>query len=186
MTMFPPLRLGLVNGWIPILIFYGVFIVILKLFPKETVERLYDRSHWTKQQGTMAGIGLPFALVGMVLILFTPLKIHQPVFFVGFVFYLLGFIGFLIALQNFNTTPLTEPVTKGLYKISRNPQWVLFAITFIGAGLMVGSWTILGLLMVRVIMNHFRILGEERALEIQYGNSYLAFKESIPRYFLFF
>jgi protein-S-isoprenylcysteine O-methyltransferase Ste14 len=186
MALFPPLRLGWLNGWIPIVVFYAVFIVLLKIFPKETVERLYDRSHWTKQQRTISGIGLPFALAGMVLILFTPLKIHQQVFWAGFVFYLLGFVGFLVALQNFNTTPLAEPVTKGLYRISRNPQWVAFAITLIGASLMVGSWTILGLLMVRVIMNHFRILGEERALEIQYGDSYLVFKESIPRYFLFF
>ncbi|MGB2964753.1 MAG: methyltransferase [Anaerolineales bacterium] len=186
MVLFPPLHLGWLNGWIPIVIFYVVFIVLLKVFPKETVERLYDRSHWTKQQATLSSIGLPFALAGMVLILFTPLKTHQPVFWAGSVFYLLGFIGFLVALGNFNATPLSEPVTKGLYRISRNPQWVAFAITLIGASLMVGSWTIVGLLMVRVIMNHFRILGEERALEIQYGGSYLKYKESIPRYFLFF
>jgi protein-S-isoprenylcysteine O-methyltransferase Ste14 len=63
---------------------------------------------------------------------------------------------------------------------------VTFAVTVISISLMVGSWTILALLIVRVIMNHFRILGEERALEIQYGDSYLVYKRSIPRYLLFF
>ena len=186
MTLFPPLRLGWLNGWIPIIVFYAIYIIILKVLPKETVERLYDRSHWTKQQATLSSIGLPFALAGMILILFTPLHINHPVFWMGSLMYVLGFLGFVVALQNFNTTPLAETVTKGLYRISRNPQWVAFAITLIGISLMVGSWTILGLLMVRVIMNHFRILGEERGLEIQYGDSYLVFKESIPRYFLFF
>ncbi len=51
---------------------------------------------------------------------------------------------------------------------------------------MVGSWTILLLLMVLVIMNHFRILGQEQGLEIQYGESCLIYKKSVSRYFIFF
>ena len=80
MSLFPPLYLGWLNGWIPILLFYLIFILLLKIFPKETVERLYDRANWTKKQSRMAQVGLPFALAGMVLVLFTPLKINQPVF----------------------------------------------------------------------------------------------------------
>jgi protein-S-isoprenylcysteine O-methyltransferase Ste14 len=73
-----------------------------------------------------------------------------------------------------------------LYRISRNPQWVAFAVILLGFSLMVGSWTVLALLSVRLALNHFRILGEERALEAQYGDDYLKFKRSVPRYFLFF
>ena len=186
MSLFPPLHMGWFNGWIPILVFYTVFIILLKVFPKDTVARLYDFSNWTKQQENLGRIGLPFALVGMVLILFTPLKVSSPIFWTGVVLYLVGFAGFIISLQNFNSTPLSEPVVKGLYRISRNPQWVTFAITIIATSLMVGSWTAFLLLLVRVVMNHFRILGEERALEIQYGESYLVYKKSIPRYLLFF
>ena len=186
MSLFPPLYLGWVNGWIPILLFYLIFILLLKILPKETVERLYDRSNWTKKQSRMAQVGLPFALAGMVLVLFTPLKINLPVFWVGLALYIIGFCGFLISLHNFNSTPLSEPVVVGLYKISRNPQWVAFAITIIGTSIMVGSWTVFFLFLVRVIMNHFRILGEERVLEIQYGESYLVYKDSIPRYLFFF
>lgn len=186
MSLFPPIQLGWVNGWIPILLFYLIFILLLKILPKETVERLYDRSNWTKKQSRMAQVGLPFAFAGMILVLFTPLKINQPVFWGGLALYIIGFCGFLISLLNFNSAPLSEPVIGGLYKISRNPQWVAFAITIIGISIMVGSWTAFFLFLVRVIMNHFRILGEERALEIQYGESYLVYKNSIPRYFFFF
>ncbi|MGB2955364.1 MAG: methyltransferase [Anaerolineales bacterium] len=186
MSLFPPIHLGWLNGWIPILLFYLIFILLLKILPKETVERLYDRANWTKKQSRMAQVGLPFALAGMILVLFTPLKIYQPVFCGGLALYIIGFCGFLISLHNFNSTPLSEPVVGGLYKISRNPQWVAFAITIIGTSIMVGSWTAVFLFLVRVIMNHFRILGEERALEIQYGESYLVYKNSIPRYLFFF
>jgi protein-S-isoprenylcysteine O-methyltransferase Ste14 len=186
MTLFPPLSLGWLNGWIPIVLFYGFFFILLKTFPKETIERLYDRTGWTDGQAAAAKIGLPFALAAMVLIIFTPLKFDLPVFWIGLIFTLISQVGFVYALHTFNTTPLDEPATSGLYKISRNPQWVAFILTMIGFSLMVASWTVLILLMVRIIMNHFRILGEERALELQYGESYLDYKSSVPRYFVFF
>ena len=186
MTLFPPLNLGWLNGWIPIVLFYGIFLTLLKIFPKDTVDRLYEDSGWTLEQARPAKIGLPFALAAMILIIFTPLKINQPIFWIGLALAFIGQAGFLYSLHTFNVTLPDEPVTAGLYKISRNPQWVTFAVVIVGFGLMVGSWIILLLFSVRIIMNHFRILGEEKALEIQYGESYLAFKGSVPRYLIFF
>jgi len=186
MTIFPALKLGWLNGWIPGTLFYLVFFILLKVFPKETVERLYDNSGWTLEQARPAKIGLPFALAALLLLPFTPLKIAQPLFWIGLILYLAGFTGFVFSLHTFNITPLGEPVTGGLYQISRNPQWVAFAMTLLGISLMVGSWTILILVAVRIIMNHFRILGEEKALADQYGQSYLAYLESVPRYLIFF
>ncbi|TFG49289.1 MAG: hypothetical protein E4H33_02570 [Anaerolineales bacterium] len=106
MAIFPPLSIGWFYGWIPIALFYGVFILLLKIFPKETVERLYDFSHLTDGQSGAAKIGLPFALAGMALILFTSLHIGQPVFWIGLSVYLVGFAGFFYSLHSFNITPL--------------------------------------------------------------------------------
>lgn len=186
MSLFPPLSLGWLNGWLPITLFYGSFVILLKLFPKETVDRLYDDSGWTLDMARPAKIGLPFALAAMVLILFSPLKIGQPVFSIGLALALVGQAGFIYSLHSFNITPLDEPVTDGLYRISRNPQWVTFGVVMLGFSLMVGSWTVLTLLAVRIVMNHFRILGEERALEEQYGESYRDYKNAVPRYLIFF
>ena len=182
MALFPPLSLGWLNGWLPMAVFYSSFFILLKVFPKETVDRLYDDSGWTLDIARPAKIGLPFALAALILIFFTPLKIGQPVFWIGLALSLVGQAGFISSLHSFNITPLGEPVTAGLYKISRNPQWVSFALVMIGFSLMVGSWTILALLGVRVVMNHFRILGEEKALEESYGESYLSYKSSRRRY----
>ena len=186
MSLFPPLSLNWLNGWLPTVIFYASFLILLKIFPKETVDRLYDDSGWTLEVARPAKIGLPFALAAMVLIIFTPLKVGQPVFWIGLVLALIGQAGFIYSLHSFNSTPLNEPVREGLYKFSRNPQWVTFAMVMIGFSLLVGSWTVLALLTVRIVMNHFRILGEERALEEQYGESYRIYKDSVPRYLIFF
>lgn len=181
MTLFPPLNLGWLNGWIPIVLFYGIFLALLKIFPKDTVKRLYEDSGWTLERARPAKIGLPFALAALVLIIFTPLKIDQPIFWIGLAIALIGQSGFLYSLHTFNVTPPGEPATTGLYRISRNPQWVTFAVVMVGFGLMAGSWTVLALLALRVVMNHFRILGEEQALEDQYGDSYRYYKNSVPR-----
>ncbi len=186
MTLFPPLSLGWINGWIPVLVFYGIFFFLLKVFPKETVDRLYEDSGWTLDQARPAKIGLPFALAAIILILFTPLKLGQSIFWIGLVLIVIGESGFLYSLHTFNLTPTAEPATKGLYKISRNPQWITLAVVMVGFSFMVGSWTVLALLIVRIVMNHFRILGEEKALEVQYGDAYLEYKKSVPRYFVFF
>ena len=186
MTLFPPLTIGWMNGWIPVVIFYGVFFILLKVFPKETVDRLYEDSGWTLDQARPAKIGLPFALAALLMILFSPLKINHSVFWIGLAVALIGQVGFLYSLHTFNITPAGDPVTEGLYQISRNPQWVTFALVMIGFSLMVASWIVLFLISVRIIMNHFRILGEEKALEVQYGESYLEYKKSVPRYFVFF
>jgi len=186
MSLFPPLNPGWLNGWLPLLFFYAVYLTLLKVFPKGTVDRLYDDSGWTLDRARPAKIGLPFALGAMILIIFSPLKIGKPFFLVGLALALIGEGGFIYSLYHFNITPPGKPVTDGLYQISRNPQWVAFAIVMIGFSFMVGSWTVLALLMVRVVMNHFRILGEERALEKQYGAPYRAYKNAVPRYLFFF
>lgn len=185
MEFFPALSLGWTNGWLPVVIFYAIYLIALWIFPAETRQRLYDKSGWTDDQARYARIGLPFALGAMVLILFTPLKYPRGIFWGGLALALAGQAGFFHALHTFNITPLDQPVIGGLYRISRNPQWVAFALIMLGFSLMVGSWTVLILLAVRVITNHFRILGEEGALESQYGENYLEFKRSVPRYLLF-
>jgi protein-S-isoprenylcysteine O-methyltransferase Ste14 len=186
MALFPPLKIGWLNGWIPLVAFYASYLILLKIFPSETVARLYDNAGWTDDQANYARIGLPFALGAMILILFTPLAIGKPVFWVGLALALIGQVGFFSALHSFNITPVNKPVTGGLYKVSRNPQWMSFAVILLGFSLMVGSWTVLALMSVRLAMNHFRILGEERALEAQYGADYLLFKKAVPRYLLYF
>ncbi|MEJ2449025.1 MAG: methyltransferase, partial [Anaerolineales bacterium] len=143
MELFPPLRIGWLNGWVLIVIFYASYLVLLKIFPPKTVSRLNDNSGWTDDQARDARIGLPFALAALLLIAFTPLAVGMPVFWIGLALALIGQVGFFSALHSFNITPLDQPVTSGLYQVSRNPQWVAFAVIMLGFSLMVGSWTVL-------------------------------------------
>ena len=107
-------------------------------------------------------------------------------FILGGAFYLLGLLGFVLSLLNYKDTPLDQPVIKGLYRISRNPQQVSILLSYMGIGLAIGSWMAALLITIGSFMSHIRVIAEERSCLQQYGDSYRQYIEGVPRYFLFF
>jgi protein-S-isoprenylcysteine O-methyltransferase Ste14 len=186
MELFPAPEIGLLNGWLLIGALYLAYGVLLLFFPKDVVARLYDKSGRTKRQKSIIYAGALFASILFCLLIFTPLKIGSNVFILGIIIYALGLAGFIAALFNFKNTPRGRPATRGLYKISRNPQQVMFFVTFIGVCVAIGSWLALLIQLVSSLFLHTRILAEEKACLEQYGDSYREYMKSVPRYFLFF
>ncbi|MBN2006077.1 MAG: DUF1295 domain-containing protein [Anaerolineae bacterium] len=186
MQFFPKLTLGLWNGWIFLLVYGAVFGGVIRSFPKDVIARLYDESNWTPAQRTLTVIGKAFSLMVFVLVALTPLDTATSAFWTGSAIFALGMTGVVVALFNFRNTPAGEPATQGLYKISRNPQWVMLVLVFLGECIAAGSGIALLLMILAVICYHFRILAEERACLAQYGDAYRMYMQKIPRYFVFF
>ena len=186
MELFPVFQIGWLNGWLLLCILYSVFGLLLLVFPREVVRRLYDRSDWSRRQRVLTLIGKLIALVWFPLIIFAPLKVGTPVFVLGTVIFALGLAGFVVALFNFRNTPLDQPVTKGLYRISRHPQQFTLLVAGVGISIAIGSWLILSMLLVGLVFTHRKILAEEASCLKQYGDSYRAYMERVPRYLLFF
>jgi protein-S-isoprenylcysteine O-methyltransferase Ste14 len=156
MEIFPRLQIGWLNGWVLLVVEFLIEGSMLLVFPKNVVSRLFDRSGWTKKQRI-------FTIVGKI-----------------------GIIGLVIAMLNFRDTPLDQPVTGGVYKISRHPQIFSLFILFVGICIAIGSWPALIALVFSKLFQHFSILAEEEACEKKYGESYRTYMRRIPRYFLFF
>ena len=186
MELIPEIGLGLLNGWLPLALFYIIFGMMLLAFPKSVVARLYDRSGWTNTQRNLSAFGKLFIFSWLFLTIFSSLKIGRVAFFLGITLYIIGLGGMVVALLNYKDTPLDKPVTKGLYKISRNPQQVTILVAFIGISLMIGSWLTVIILGIGAILAHVRVLAEERSCLEQYGSSYENYMEEVPRYFVFF
>lgn len=185
MELFPKLELGWLNGWILLVIYGVVFGGVVRSFPKDVIARLYDRSGWTPAQKTWTMIGKLLSLASFILFVFTPLKVGEMVFVVGITLFSLGLIGVVVALLNFRDTPPNQPATKGLYRVSRNPQWVMLVLVFLGAFIAAGSGIALILLVMAVLCYHFRLLAEERSCLALYGESYRRYMEQVPRYLFF-
>ena len=186
MDFIPNLNVGWLNGWLPLVIYVSIQFIVTFTCPKEVKRRLIDRKGWTKTQIVMTTIGKSFTLVNIILLFFSPLIFGSVEFYIGIILYLIGIIALSIAIINFKNAPLGKPITNGFYKISRNPQLFSIYIIFLGHILMIGLWISLMILFVSIIGSHFSILGEEKRLKEQYGNSYLEYKGKVPRYFIFF
>jgi len=186
MELMPTLKLGWLNGWIPFVVLALTEAIMLKVFSREVVKRLFDRSTWSRKQYAFTILGKAFSLACIALVVLTPLKMPSALFFAGMEVYVVGLIGLIVAIVNFGTTPAGEPVTQGLYKVSRHPQIVALTVAFLGICLAIGSWAALLTLFLSRLLQHYGILGEEEACLAQYGDSYRAYMERVPRYFWFF
>ena len=186
MEWMPDLEIGWLNGWIPLGLLVLTDAVLFLIFPRDVVKRLFDRSGWSQKQTIFTVIGKLCTLGGLILLVFTPLKIRSVVFYIGMGLVILGLIGLAKALFDFKNTPLGEPVARGIYKISRHPQIVMSSVALVGGSIAIGSYTALLLLLAARVFGHFGILAEEEVCVKQYGDDYRAYMARVPRYFVFF
>ena len=186
MKIFPELQLAFVGGWVFIL--FTVTIQLINLFllvPKDVRVRLLDRSEFSTQEKVLTGIAKLFSMILLLNILLLPLD--DPVeIVIGFMLYSFGMVGMLYATYNFKNTPHDQPVSTGLYKISRNPQEVMLTIAFLGVAIAVSSWFLVIIHFISRVFNHFQILAQEKSCILQYGDDYIGYMKKIPRYLLFF
>ncbi len=186
MNLFPDIGFRLLNGWIYFAFYMIVFIITMSTCSKDVRKRLYDRSSWDRKTKRITALGKTFSFVNIIMILFGALQIGNIEFFIGNLVYLIGLSLLVISILNYRNAPSGKPIINGLYKISRNPQMISLYILFTGMILTIGSWINLNFLFVSIICSHFSILGEEKALIEQYGESYINYNSQVPRYFIFF
>ncbi len=186
MLLFPVLKIGWLNGWLLIALLYLTYSILLKVFPKDVVARLYNRIGRSKKRKIHILIGSFLAFVYFSLVIFSPLRIGSVIFVPGLIIFILGLVGFVVALFNFKNTPLNKPATDGLYRISRHPQQLMFFVTFIGISIAVSSWIVLLIQLLSSIFLHSRVLAEENACLEKYGETYQDYMNQVPRYLLFF
>lgn len=73
-------------------------------------------------------------------------------------------------------------VTRGIYRFSRNPAFLGFDLTYIGACVAFGNAVIIVVSIIAITMMHLQIVEEERYLESVFGNDYLMYKSKVGRY----
>lgn len=79
----------------------------------------------------------------------------------------------------------TQLVTTGIYRVSRNPAFLGFDITYIGVLIAFFNYLHLLFVLFAVVMLHLQILQEEKFLTATFGERYTAYKQRTGRYFIF-
>ena len=185
MEFFPSFQLGWLNGGLLLALLVLTDGILFLVFRKKVVKRLFDRSGWTRSQQILTVIGKLLALIVVVIIVLTPLKLGSPVFVIGIGLVALGLVGLIKALIDFRVTPADQPVTRGIYRFTRHPQNLASSFVILGCTIAIGSWFGLIVFLVARILLHANLVAEEEICLKAYGESYRNYMKQVPRYLFF-
>ena len=179
MSLVPAFELGLWNAWIFMLPMLAITIFGPRILGERECE---EDPGLTKNEKIVANAGsiLPFAMIAYSI--FLPLKLGTPWFFAGCLIYLLGAIIMAMAIFSFRTTAADKPVTKGIYRYSRNPMYLGTFLFFGGTGIACLSWIFLILTGAFTVLTHVIVVSEERSCLQKFGNAYQEYMNHIPRW----
>ena len=79
--------------------------------------------------------------------------------------------------------PATHLVTRGPYRLSRNPGYLALSLLYVGIGVAADNlWIVAGLVPILIVMHYGVIFREEQYLERAFGEEYLQYKASVRRW----
>jgi protein-S-isoprenylcysteine O-methyltransferase Ste14 len=186
MDLLPPLHLGVLNGWLLLVAYFLGLVVSVLAFPADKRKKLflepqYPRGH---PRWLALSLGRVAAVSFVVLTLFTELRLGTPAFYLGMILYGIGYAVVMVSLNDYKRAPAHGLVKGGLYRYSRNPQWLGLVGVFVGTVLAMGAGLHLVLVLILVAVYHFQILLEEEVCASAYGAEYREYMDRVPRYLL--
>jgi len=184
MSLTPDFELGLWNAWIFVLLGLLIGFVSWVFIGKKPMKkfRAVPNVLKTSAEKISEKIYLPLSLASMVYSVFLPIKLGTSWFYVGLTIWILSMAIGLISFVSFGTTPLDELVTKGTYRISRNPICISGFLSNVGIGIACTSWIFLSYAVVDMTLMHMSIGTEERFLLEKYGDTYKKYMSRTPRW----
>jgi protein-S-isoprenylcysteine O-methyltransferase Ste14 len=187
MSFIPVFKIGLLNAWILMVLFLVVSTGLPVLMGKEKMQkRSQGEPTWSELNKTqktvfvITHIGImPFTLIYSI---FLPLKLGSLWFSVGLPVYLVALFMGLMFCISFSTAPLDQPITKGIFAISRNPGYLGFFLMCVGIGIACASWVFLLCALVWIVSWHFGVIEEEQMLLKKYGDAYREYMNQTSRW----
>ena len=180
MSWIPEFELGIWNAWILILPFIVFWIGGVKfLFSKRMPEVTPPSTRKYKILSNLLIIGIFGSFFYSV---FMPLKPGTIWFYVGLMVYIVGLVLIAITILNFAATPMNIPVTKGVYRYSRNPMFIGWFSIYFGISIASLSWVYL-LITVFLIFITLDLSPFEEAMTLEYyGKPYQEYIEKTPKW----
>jgi protein-S-isoprenylcysteine O-methyltransferase Ste14 len=186
MPALPPLEPALSNAWLFLIAYALGLVLALSRFSTDDRERVFadpkTQLHGIKRLALH--LGQLVAIAFILLMVFTPITHSLGLLASGSAIYLLGTSTVIVALRSFRLEVKGKPAKHGLYRVSRNPQWVGLFLVLIGTAIVSGAWLPIAMVVLVGCIYHLQILEEERACASIYGEEYLLYLGQVPRYFL--
>jgi len=185
-SLVPAFEIGVWNAWILQVLSFLILSAPNIFMSKEEKERVNRGTESMPLSKTEKWLGLSTHIVIMPLAfvysIFLPLKVGTVWLYVGLPIFVLALVMTLIITYNFASTPLDEPVTRGIYRISRHPVYLSGFVLYIGMGVACASWVILLCAVLWIAFFQVVVPAEERFLFEKYGNAYREYMNRTPRW----
>ena len=190
MSLVPEFELGVWNAWIITVLGFILPNITSYVLPKrykEVVKKRMGKFEWSEFSKTVKivliitqVIIMPFTIVYSF---FLPLKLGTVWFYVGLPISILGIIMPFMAGVPFATAPLDKPITTGVYRISRNPEYFSVFLLYLGISIACLSWVFILCALAWIISFHIEVVRYEEPFLIEkYGDAYKEYMNRTPRW----
>ena len=181
--MFGDFNIGWEYAWWFPAVYLLITIVIMATYGKRFIKKFF-RLPGARFRGKIPTIfsSTLFSRGIMAYAIFVPFQINTVWFWIGVSIFSISTILSIIAMINFATTPHDQPVTKGMYRISRNPVQILAIIMLIGIGIITVSWIIIVASLLLAIVSYPTFLVQERSCLEMYGDAYRDYMNKTSRW----
>lgn len=186
MTLVPDFDFGLWNAWLVLTVYYAASFLPFLLDSKTADARMEGEPDLDQ-----AGPGIRTAAivdhailmpVTFIYGLFVPLELGTWWLYSGLLICAAATVMAAASSYAFAKAPLGEPMTRGIYAVSRHPMYVSRVLVFLGIGLAATSWVFLLFAVVDWIVWRLAIPEEEQNMVTKYGTAYEEYMRRTPRW----
>jgi protein-S-isoprenylcysteine O-methyltransferase Ste14 len=186
MSLIPAFTVGIWNAWIIQILLFLIMSIPDLFMSKETKERTKRATESMPLSKTYKRLGLSTHVVIMPLVfiysIFVPIKLGTAWFYISLPVLAIAIVMTIMTTINFAATPIGEPVTKGIYRISRHPIYFSAFLFYLGTAIATASWVILVLALAWIIIWSIIVAAEERFLIEKYSDFYQEYMKRTPRW----
>ena len=185
MPLAPPFSIGVFNLWICTALLFllpGLISVLTATGWKRALTLPETSGHERWIVFTWLGLQ-PLLYIYTVFVPFAPGRIW---FYPGLVIFVAGLIMGGFAAHAYQSTPRDVLVTKGVYRLSRNPDYFGAFVAYLGMGLLGAAWPILVLSLGHFVFYQKAVNYEERMCAVLWPREFAEYRSKVAKNFLFF
>ncbi|MHA2289687.1 MAG: methyltransferase, partial [Promethearchaeota archaeon] len=152
MSYIPAFELGLWNAWMFILPFFLLPFIGDKLTRRRDMASLSEYiAEFSKKRKILLVLLVTPIWGSYVYSVFLPFKLGTIWFYIGAVIFILGIIIQIITWYELASAPIDKPVTKGLYRVSRNPMYIGDFLVHFSIAIACLSWIFLIVVLISIV-----------------------------------
>lgn len=187
MSLLPEHSLGFINLWSYPLLYGIITIIAMSKIPNANKKKIltFPKHKNTKHGLNLGSIGFVFGKGLIVYSILVPIKLFNVYFYIGTIIYLLGLILSVYSMWIFSKSDLSQPVTGGIYKVSRHPMQVMSFVMWIGIAIVSQTGIMLILVFLFCILSYPSLKAQENYCIDKYGDKYYDYMKKTPRYLFF-